>query len=73
MYRQILIVSLLVLLSSRALAEADGPDYYQVRDVSSDDTLNIRAEPHPDTSKDMQLIVQQHNARLSKQKPQVQF
>lgn len=39
MYRQILIVSLLVLLSGSVLAEADGPDYYQVRDVSSDDIL----------------------------------
>ena len=51
MHRQILIVSLLVLFSGSVLAEADGPDYYQVRGVSSDDTLNIRAEPDFDASR----------------------
>ena len=51
MYYQLLIVVLLVLFSGNALTEADGPDYYKVRDVSSDDTLNIRAEPHPDATR----------------------
>ena len=35
-----LIVTLVVLFSGNAVAEADGPDYYTVRDVSSGDTLN---------------------------------
>ena len=47
MYCKFLISALLVLFSGNALAEADGPDYYRLRDVSSDDTLNIRAEPDP--------------------------
>jgi uncharacterized protein len=51
MHYPLLIVALLVLFSGNAMAEADGPDYYQVRDVSSSDTLNIRAEPHADAAR----------------------
>lgn len=32
-------------------AEADGPDYYAVRDVARGDVLNIRAEPDPHARK----------------------
>jgi uncharacterized protein YraI len=33
------------------VAEADGPDFYVVRGVASDDVLNIRAEPSPEARK----------------------
>lgn len=36
---------LLALWSPVALATADGPDFFAVRDVAADDVLNIRAEP----------------------------
>ena len=42
----LLILALLVLSASGVapvLAEADGPDFFQVRDVAPDDVLNIRA------------------------------
>lgn len=32
------------LCTNCALADADGPDFWQVRDVASDDVLNIRAQ-----------------------------
>ena len=51
MHCPFLIITLLVLFSGNAVAEADGPDYYVVRDVSSGDTLNIRAEPDPNASR----------------------
>jgi uncharacterized protein YraI len=51
MHYQFLFVALLVLLSGNAVAEADGPDYYRVRNVSGGDTLHIRAGPHPDASR----------------------
>ena len=35
----------LTLISSYALATADGPDYWQVHGVANDDVLNIRSEP----------------------------
>ena len=50
MYYPLLIITLLMLLSGNAVAEADGPDYYVVRDVSSGDTLNIRAAPDPNAA-----------------------
>jgi len=33
------------------LAEADGPDYYQVKGVAKNDTLSIRAEPQSHSAK----------------------
>jgi len=33
--------------SGLALADADGPDYFNVSGVASDDTLNMRIEPNP--------------------------
>jgi len=43
-----LVVAQLAMFAGEALGEADGPDYYRVRDVQVDDSLNIRAEPRPD-------------------------
>ena len=37
--------------SAAASADADGPDYYAVHDVRSNDVLNIRAEPDPNAPK----------------------
>ena len=45
-----LIAVLLAFFTGQVLAEADGPDFYKVRDVSAGDTLNIRAEPRPDAA-----------------------
>ncbi len=39
-------VGYLGLFSAVASAEADGPDFYKVRNVDSDDVLNMRAKPH---------------------------
>lgn len=41
-----LFMSLLILGSTSAFATADGPDYWQVHGVDSNDVLNIRSEPH---------------------------
>jgi len=43
-----LIMPLLISISGVVYAEADGPDYYRVHDVASNDVLNIRshADPH---------------------------
>ena len=46
MHKPFLIAMLLVLFPGCLLAEADGPDYYQLRDISSGGTLPIRAGPH---------------------------
>ena len=46
-----LIVALLVLFSGSIMAEADGPDYYVVRDVASDDNLNIHVVPDPNAAR----------------------
>ena len=46
-----LIVALLVLFSGSTLAEADGPDYYVVRDVASDDKLSIHVVPDPNAAR----------------------
>ena len=40
-----LTISLLMMLVGTAAATADGPDYFMVRGVASDDVLNIRQEP----------------------------
>lgn len=40
-----LAAALLLAAAAPALAEADGPDYFRVRGVAQDDTLNIRAAP----------------------------
>jgi hypothetical protein len=41
----------LVLPASPVLAEADGPDYFRVRDVAADDVLYIRDHPSPHAAK----------------------
>lgn len=41
-----LVMTALGLAPAPALGEADGPDFYRVVDVATDDVLNIRAEPH---------------------------
>ena len=46
-----LITVLLAFFTGQLLAEADGPDFYKVRDVSFNDTLAIRAEPHTDAAR----------------------
>jgi uncharacterized protein YgiM (DUF1202 family) len=46
-----LIILTLTLISSNALATADGPDYWQVHEVADDDVLNIRSEPDWRSSK----------------------
>ena len=50
LYYPALMVVLLVLFPGNAVAEADGPDFYRVRDISSGDTLGIHAEPDPDAT-----------------------
>lgn len=35
-----------MLVSLDVMATADGPDYWQVHSVDSNDVLNIRSEPH---------------------------
>ena len=49
-YPALMVVLLLVLFPGNAVAEADGPDFYRVRDVSSGDALSIRADPDPDAT-----------------------
>ena len=51
MHYPALMAALLVLLPGTAVAEADGPDFYQVRDISSGETLGIHAEPDPDATR----------------------
>lgn len=41
----------LILGTSTARPEADGPDFYSVTGVADDDVLNIRAEPDPHAKK----------------------
>ena len=45
-----LLVALMVLFSGSIMAEADGPDYYAVRDVARDDNLNIHVVPDPNAA-----------------------
>jgi hypothetical protein len=40
-----LVAALFALCSGSALATADGPDHFSLRDVAAGDVLNIRAEP----------------------------
>lgn len=44
-WRPALAGTLLALCSPAALATADGPDFYVVRDVATNDVLYIRAQP----------------------------
>jgi hypothetical protein len=47
-----LIAALILALNpGAALADADGPDFYRVRNVAANDVLNIRAEPNPQARK----------------------
>lgn len=41
----------LTLAAGLILADADGPDFYAVRDVAQGDVLNIRADPSPHARK----------------------
>ena len=43
----------LLLAPLRAVAEADGPDYWKVHGVAENDVLNMRAEPGPHASRIM--------------------
>jgi len=38
-------------IATPALAEADGPDYFRVRNVRANDVLNLRAGPSPSAAK----------------------
>ena len=49
--RTALAAVLLMALASLAVATADGPDYFMVRDVAADDVLNIRQEPDAGSQK----------------------
>lgn len=49
--RHLLLTCLLLSLPLPAQSEADGPDYFAVIGVASDDVLNIRAEPDAGSSK----------------------
>ena len=42
---------LLIVASGSAIADADGPDYYKVKGVASNDVLNIRSKADPNTKK----------------------
>lgn len=46
-----LLLAALTLGSGAASADADGPDFYQVRNVAADDVLNMRAKPSPHAAK----------------------
>ena len=45
------ILLLLIISSGSALADADGPDYYKVTGVASNDVLNIRSKANPNAKK----------------------
>jgi len=45
------ILTLLILTSGLTLADADGPDYFKVNDVASNDVLNMRNKADPDAKK----------------------
>jgi len=47
--KQILI--LLTIASGLALADADGPDYFKVHGVASNDVLNMRSKSNPSSKK----------------------
>ncbi len=44
-------LTLLIIVSGLALADADGPDYFKVNGVASDDVLNMRIKADPDAKK----------------------
>ncbi len=44
-------LTLLIIASGLALADADGPDYFKVNGVASNDVLNIRSKADPDAKK----------------------
>ena len=46
-----LTMALLVIISGFALADADGPDYFRISGVASNDTLNIRSEANSHAKK----------------------
>ena len=41
----------MLVVSGSALADVDGPDYYKVKSVASDDVLNICSDADPDANK----------------------
>jgi len=41
----VLVILLLILMTQTVYGEADGPDYWMLHGVASDDVLNIRKEP----------------------------
>ncbi len=45
------ILLLVIILSGLALADADGPDYFKVNGVASNDVLNIRSKADPNAKK----------------------
>ena len=45
------ILLLLIISSGLALADADGPDYYKITGVASNDVLNIRSKADPASKK----------------------
>ena len=44
-------LALLIIASGLALADADGPDYFKVNGVASNDVLNIRSKANPSANK----------------------
>ena len=44
-------LTLLIIASGLALADADGPDFYKVNGVANNDVLNIRSEADPGANK----------------------
>ena len=46
-YPYLIVTVLFLLMSAHAGADADGPDYYQLRGVATGDSLNIRDQPYP--------------------------
>ena len=42
---------LLIIATGLALADADGPDYYKVKGVASNDVLNIHSKADPNANK----------------------
>ena len=45
------VLLLLIVTSGLALADADGPDYFKVNGIASNDVLNIRSKANPNTKK----------------------
>ena len=49
--RFLIAASILALHPGAASADAGGPDFYRVRNIATNDVLNIRAEPNPRAAK----------------------